>query len=99
MLDPACTKVLLFLLGQLIISVLLCSVQVPSLVLGPFGCGKTRTLNECIRLLASHVTEARVLICTLSNSAANLYVESIHKEWMGEEGLFVCMTMFAFCQN
>ncbi len=55
----------------------------PSLVLGPFGCGKTRTLNECIKLLASHVTEARILICTHSNSAANLYVESLHREWNG----------------
>ncbi len=61
----------------------------PSLVLGPFGCGKTRILNECIKLLASHVAKARILICTHSNSATNLYVEYLHKEWNGVWGVGV----------
>ena len=58
--------------------------QVPSLVLGPFGCGKTRTLSECIKLLTLYVPEARILVCTHSNSAADLYVEAMSKEWRSE---------------
>ena len=58
--------------------------QIPSLVLGPFGCGKTRTLSECVKLLALFAPEMHVLICTHSNSAANLYVEGLHMEWNSE---------------
>lgn len=57
------------------------SVQIPSLVLGPFGCGKTRTLKECIKLLCLHFPETRILICTHTNSAADLYVQGMHEEW------------------
>eukprot|EP00731_Ephydatia_muelleri_P025024 Em0017g107a len=55
--------------------------KVPSLVLGPFGCGKTRTLSECIKLLTLYVPEARILVCAHSNSAADLYVENMSREW------------------
>lgn len=58
-------------------------LQVPSLVLGPFGCGKTKTLFECVKLLTMNVPDVRVLICTHSNSAADLYVRHFHREWMG----------------
>ena len=56
-------------------------LQIPSLVCGPFGCGKTRTLRECIVLMLLHQPSAKMLICTHSNSAADLYVEDISKEW------------------
>ena len=59
------------------------SLQIPSLVLGPFGCGKTRTLSECIKLLALWVQDARILICTPDYGAANLYVEGLNREWKG----------------
>ena len=60
--------------------------QIPSLVLGPFGCGKTRTLSECVKLLALFAPEMHILICTHSNGAANLYVERLHMEWNSELG-------------
>ena len=58
-------------------------LQIPSLVLGPFGCGKTRTLRECIMLL-SFLPDTTILICTHSNSAANIYVQELHGEYTSE---------------
>jgi hypothetical protein len=57
-------------------------INIPTLVLGPFGCGKTRTLIECVSLLTRHQSDARVLICTHNNSAADIYVEYLHQEWL-----------------
>jgi hypothetical protein len=54
--------------------------KIPSLVLGPFGCGKTRTLRECIMLL-SLLKDTTLLICTHSNSAADIYVQELHREY------------------
>ena len=61
-------------------SISLCIIQVPSLVLGPCGCGKTYTLIECAKMLALNAPETYLLICTLSNSAADLYVEKMNSE-------------------
>lgn len=79
MLDPSCLKVLYIHASPLVADPL--PVQIPSLVLGPFGCGKTRTLSECIAALAIHMPSTRVLVCTHSNSAADLYVENLDAEW------------------
>lgn len=57
--------------------------QIPSLVIGPFGCGKTHTMIQCVNLLALY-TDLKVLICTHSNSAADLYVKAFHREWKGK---------------
>ncbi|XP_068672377.1 3'-5' exoribonuclease HELZ2-like isoform X2 [Montipora foliosa] len=45
----------------------------PLVVFGPFGTGKTYTLNQAIRRIAVN-QDNRVLICTHSNSAADLHV-------------------------
>ena len=37
-----------------------------------------------MKLLALFAPEMHVLICTHSNSAANLYVEGLHMEWNSE---------------
>lgn len=50
-------------------------------MLGPFGCGKTRTLCECIELLALHMPNSCMLVCTHSNSAADIYVENLDVKW------------------
>ena len=71
-----------------------CCVQIPSLVLGPFGCGKTRTLKECIKLLCLHFPETRILICTHTNSAADLYVQGMHEEWASESNLYHIVGIF-----
>lgn len=50
----------------------------PILLIGPFGTGKTYTLAQIIKQLLGQ-SEARILICTHSNSAADLYIrEYLH---------------------
>lgn len=43
----------------------------PVLVIGPFGTGKTFTLAQCIRKLLKQ-SNVRIMVCTHSNSAADL---------------------------
>lgn len=45
----------------------------PILIIGPYGTGKTYTLGHSIKLLLKQPT-SRVLVCTHSNSAADLYI-------------------------
>ena len=61
---------------------------------GPFGCGKTRTLRECIVLMLLHQPSAKMLICTHSNSAADLYVEDISREWNSE--IYMCIYVYVY---
>lgn len=46
----------------------------PILIIGPFGTGKTFTLAQAIKQLIAQ-PEHRILICTHSNSAADLYIK------------------------
>lgn len=46
----------------------------PILIIGPFGTGKTYTLAQAIKQLLLQ-PEAKILICTHSNSAADLYIK------------------------
>lgn len=57
----------------------------PILLIGPFGTGKTYTLAQAIRHLLTQ-PEARILICTHSNSAADLYIKDYLHPWV-EEGI------------
>ena len=43
------------------------------LFLGPFGTGKTYTLAQAIKQLLT-VPDSRILVCTHSNSAADIYI-------------------------
>lgn len=53
----------------------------PILVVGPFGTGKTFTLAKAMLEVIKRMPDSRVLICTHSNSAADLYVlEHLDKE-------------------
>ncbi|KAI6648466.1 Methyltransferase-like protein 2A isoform X1 [Oopsacas minuta] len=47
----------------------------PTILCGPFGSGKTRTLSVAARLISRAFRRSRVLIVTKTNSCANLYVE------------------------
>lgn len=49
----------------------------PYLIRGPPGTGKTTTLAEIVVQLASHVEGAKILVCTQSNSAANLILSKL----------------------
>ena len=51
----------------------------PTLICGPFGCGKTRTLAIAARLVALNYHGSRVLIVTRNNSCANLCIEEISR--------------------
>lgn len=52
---------------------------------GPYGTGKTYTLAQIIKQLLSQ-SEARILICTHSNSAADLYIREYLHPWV-ESGI------------
>ncbi|CAK9797315.1 Probable helicase with zinc finger domain [Anthophora plagiata] len=53
----------------------------PILLLGPFGTGKTFTIAQALRILLTRSTEYKILLCTHSNSAADLYVKNFFDVW------------------
>lgn len=53
----------------------------PILLIGPFGTGKTYTLAQIIKQLLTQ-SESRILICTHSNSAADLYIRDFLHPWV-----------------
>lgn len=57
----------------------------PILLIGPFGTGKTFTLASSIKQVLLQ-PETRILICTHSNSAADLYIKDYLHPWV-EEGM------------
>ena len=61
----------------------------PLVVFGPFGTGKTHTLNQAIRRIAVNQNN-RVLICTHSNSAADLHVFLLHSYLKDQFGIGAC---------
>ena len=58
----------------------------PLVVFGPFGTGKTFTLHHAIRHLVA-MRNKRILLCTHTNSAADLHVELLHDYLTNENGL------------
>ncbi|XP_070570176.1 probable helicase with zinc finger domain [Ptychodera flava] len=46
----------------------------PLIIYGPFGTGKTFTIAMSIQQLVNAQPDARMLVCTVSNSAADLYI-------------------------
>ena len=78
-------------------------MQTPTLVLGPFGCGKTETLQEFVKLVSMNTPDdIKMLICTHTNSAADIYVQKLHTEWLrSRQGMYVllslsCATLFSW---
>ena len=66
------------------------SIDAPPLVVfGPFGTGKTFTLNQAVRRIAVNQNN-RVLICTHSNSAADMHVELLDEYLMEQGGITAC---------
>lgn len=59
------------------------------MVFGPFGTGKTHTLNQAVRCIALDCNN-RVLICTHSNSAADIHVELLDKYLKEQHGIAAC---------
>jgi len=66
------------------------SIDAPPLVVfGPFGTGKTFTLSQAVRRIAVNRNN-RVLICTHSNSAADMHVELLNKYLQEQRGIAAC---------
>lgn len=61
-------------------------VSSPLVVFGPFGTGKTFTLNQAIRELVTRESN-RVLLCTHTNSAADIHVKLLHEYLTENNGL------------
>ncbi|XP_075846411.1 putative helicase with zinc finger domain isoform X1 [Microtus pennsylvanicus] len=52
------------------------SIQLPPvLIIGPYGTGKTFTLAQAVKHILQQQETSRILICTHSNSAADLYIK------------------------
>lgn len=61
------------------------NVYPPFLLIGPFGTGKTFTLAQIIKRLLIQ-EDSKILICTHSNSAADLYIREYLHPWV-ESGI------------
>lgn len=59
------------------------------MVFGPFGTGKTYTLSQAIRRISVNQNN-RVLICTHSNSAADIHVELLHNYLKDPASITTC---------
>lgn len=53
--------------------------NIPIILSGPFGCGKTWTMAHIAALLFSKSDNCRLLICAFNNSSANKYIEDLDK--------------------
>lgn len=53
----------------------------PILLLGPYGTGKTFTIAQALLIMLMENPRNKVLLCTQSNSAADLYVKEFFDEW------------------
>eukprot|EP00960_Hanusia_phi_P039433 753886-Hanusia_phi.AAC.2 len=51
----------------------------PFILHGPFGTGKTVTMIEAMLQVLSSSHNSRILVCTETNSAADLFVERLHE--------------------
>jgi len=56
----------------------------PVLLLGPFGTGKTFTIAHMLRMLVQNMNN-RILLCTHSNSAADLYIKEFFHIWYNQD--------------
>ena len=61
-------------------TILLSESVLPMVIAGPFGTGKTFLLTQAAEYLVKHSQRSRILICALTNSAANVYLEYFHKK-------------------
>ena len=54
-------------------------ISFPTIICGPFGCGKTKTLSVAAKLIVWNFPGSRILIVTKTNSCANLHVELLKR--------------------
>lgn len=69
---------------------------VPYLVSGPPGTGKTSTLIEYVHQVMKHLPDAKILICTPSNTAANVILGMMIKsQWYKASEVVIRMVSYA----
>ena len=52
--------------------------KIPTLISGPFGCGKTETLVAATKFLVTSYPDVRILIVTRNHSCADIYIEKLN---------------------
>ena len=62
--------------------------SIPTIICGPFGCGKTKTLAIAARLIALKFHNSRILIVTKTKSCANLYIDLLSEYFDGIDMLY-----------
>lgn len=73
---------------------------VPYLVSGPPGTGKTSTLIEYIHQVYRHLPKSKILVCTPSNTAANVVLSMlIRSRWINLPNDVVRMVSYAHIQS
>ena len=60
-------------------AILLSESVLPVIIVGPFGTGKTFLLSQAAEYLVKHSKHCRILICTLTSNAANVYLKNFTK--------------------
>ena len=60
-------------------AILLSESVLPVVIAGPFGTGKTFILSQAAEYLVKNSKYCHILICTLTNSAANIYLDNFYK--------------------
>ena len=60
-------------------AILLSESVLPVIIAGPFGTGKTFLLSQAAEYLVKHSKHYRILICTLTSNAANVYLKNFTK--------------------
>ena len=60
-------------------AILLSESVLPVIIAGPFGTSKTFLLSQATEYLVKYSKRCHILICTLTNSAANVYLDNFHK--------------------
>lgn len=72
----------------------------PYLIRGPPGTGKTTTLVEIMLQLMTHDVDARVIVCTQSNSAADLILRKlVQSDKLRKDELVRVIGSFIYSQN
>ncbi|XP_023243867.1 RNA helicase Mov10l1-like isoform X2 [Centruroides sculpturatus] len=66
----------------------------PYVIFGPPGTGKTKTVVECIVQIFSRVKSSRILVCTPSNSAADVIVQRLVESKLFAEADLVRLNAF-----
>jgi len=75
-------------------AILLSESVLPVIIAGPFGTGKTFLLSRAAEYLVKHTKHCHILICTLTNSAANVYLDHFCKRIPSNDNCKILRLMY-----